>query len=73
MRKAAKKIFKERAIHDVRDLRLAILNLNVSGFAFETKLCLSDAHKLYLSDTKTGHRFIIEDIGHNDWPGEISV
>ncbi len=54
------------AIYDALDLRLALLDLNKLGFDLE--ITTKDAKRLQVTCKKTQNRFVVEEVGHNDWP-----
>jgi hypothetical protein len=56
----------KREIYDVLDLRLALLELNKQGFDLEVSA--DNAKRLHVTCKRTQNRFLIEGLGHNEWP-----
>lgn len=69
-RKASQKhtIPQNGELYDVDDFRLAIWELNRLGYHLYSVHSHENAHRLHLICEKTKNRFILECIGHNDWP-----
>jgi len=55
-------------LYDVDDFRLAVWELNKLGYDLESVHAHGNVHRLNLTCKKTKNRFILECIGHNDWP-----
>jgi hypothetical protein len=54
------------AIYDALGLRLALLGLNKIGFDIEVSA--KNSKLLHVTCKKTHNRFVVEEVGHNDWP-----
>jgi hypothetical protein len=65
-RTAGVKQVRPREIYDVLDLRLALLYLREHGFDLE--ISAKDVTRLQVTCKRTKNRFVIEGVGHNDWP-----
>jgi hypothetical protein len=55
-----------REIYDVLDLRLALVELKRHGYDLE--IIAENAKRLHVTCMRTHNRFVIEEVGHNDWP-----
>jgi hypothetical protein len=55
-----------RGLYDVLDLKLALMELNKRGFDLEFSFV--DARTEHMICKRTGNRFVIECLGHNEWP-----
>lgn len=55
-------------IYDVLDFRLALLQLNMQGFDLQASASADKANRIHVTCKKTQNRFVIECLGHNEWP-----
>jgi hypothetical protein len=53
-------------IYDIYDLQLTLLDLKTLGF--DVYVSVTDPHRLRLTCNKTNNRFLVECLGHNEWP-----
>ena len=61
-----KLLYQNGEIYDAPDMQIALLNLKKQGY--DVHVSSVDATRLQLICNKTKNRFIIQCIGHNDWP-----
>jgi hypothetical protein len=61
----------KRELWDVLDLKLVLMDLNKQGLDLEIRT--EDAHRLHVTCKRTQIRFVIQEIGHNDWPDHLSA
>ena len=59
-------VLQGREIYDVYDLKLALLDLNRHGFDLE--VLEENAKRLHVTCKRTHNRFVIQEVGHNEWP-----
>ncbi len=64
--KKAELVWQNGEIYDALDLKLALLDLNKHGFDLDVSAV--DAKRLLVTCKKTRNRFVIECLGHNEWP-----
>jgi hypothetical protein len=57
---------RQREIYDVYDLKLALLDLN--RHRFDLEVSAEDAKRLHVICKRIHNRFVVEDVGHKDWP-----
>lgn len=55
-------------LYDVDDFRLAVWELNQLGYDLDSIHAHLNVHRLHFTCNKTQNRFILECIGHNEWP-----
>ena len=55
-------------IYDATDLHLTLLELNQQGYDLCVDTDKSNRERLLVACKKTQNRFVIERIGHNEWP-----
>lgn len=63
------KIPRQREIHDIYDLRMALLDL-LNNHGCDLEMSVVNAKRLHVTCNRTHSRFLIESLGHNDWPAE---
>jgi hypothetical protein len=56
----------QRPILDAYDFRLALTELTKHGYDLEVSV--QDTRRLHVTSKRTDTRWVIELLGHNDWP-----
>ncbi|MDQ2835140.1 MAG: hypothetical protein M3Y50_15635 [Acidobacteriota bacterium] len=62
-------LYQNGELYDAPDMQLALLSLKQQGY--DVHVSSTDARRLQVTCNKTKNRFLVECIGHNDWPSEI--
>lgn len=55
-------------LYDVDDFRLALHELNKLGYELTSTHTHGNVHRLNVTCNKTKNRFVMECIGHKEWP-----
>jgi hypothetical protein len=59
-------LYQNGEIYDAPDLQIVLLGLKRQGY--DIHVSSVDATRLRLTCNKTKNRFVVECVGHNDWP-----
>lgn len=71
-RKVQNQVRQDEDIYDATDLKMALEDLSKLGFDIQVETVLKNVHKLRVLCRKGNQRFMVTDIGSNDWPEDFT-